>query len=392
MTGVHCVTGTRTTPLRPSDVETTMSPEPADDPLFDEFRLNRLDLENRIGLSPMTRVSATETGEATDEMAEYYAKFARGGFSFLITEGTYPDDEHGQGYPDQPGLATDEQADAWGKVTDAVHEEGAPILAQLMHAGPLVQGNRFVDTPIGPSEIPPKGDPLPAYGGDTGEYATPRKMTHEDIADVTESFVEAARRAEDAGFSGVEIHGANGYLLDAFLTEYANDRDDEYGGSPENRVRFPAEVVAAVREALDEEFVVGIRLSQSKVNDPDYRWPGEEAEAETIFTTLCEAGVDYLHVTEADITAPAFGSGPTLSELAARHGDVPVIANGGLSDPEAARETIETGGADLITLATGALANPDWPKRVAKGDALDAFDPEETLQPDASINGFEVPE
>ncbi|WP_336362227.1 NADH:flavin oxidoreductase [Halalkalicoccus salilacus] len=369
-----------------------MSQIPVDDPLFEEFRLSGLELENRVGLSPMTRISATETGRATDQMAEYYARFARGGFSFLITEGIYTDEAHSQGYAGQPGLATDEQAASWEPVTDAVHEEDAPIIAQLMHAGPLVQGNRFVDRPIAPSEVPPKGEPLEAYGG-SDEFATPRAMTDEDVEDVIEGFVDAARRAEDAGFNGVEIHGANGYLLDSFLTEYTNDRDDEYGGSPESRVRFPAEVVEAVREAVSEEFVVGIRISQSKVNDPDYRWSGEE-EAETVFGALSAAGVDYLHVTEAAITSPAFDSesGPTLSELAARYGDVPVIANGGLTDPELARDVLETGDADLLTLATGALANPDWPQRVAEGRELDAFDPEETLQPDASINEFELPE
>ena len=369
-----------------------MSQTPATDPLFDDVRLGELELDNRIGLSPMTRISATETGQATDEMAKYYAKFARGGFGLLITEGIYPDDAHSQGYDNQPGLATDEQADAWRTVTDAVHREGAPILAQLMHAGPLVQGNRFTDTSIAPSAVPPKGEPLEAYGG-SDEFETPRAMTREDMRAVIDGFVDAARRAADAGFDGVEIHGANGYLLDAFLTEYTNDRDDEYGGSSENRVRFPAEVGEAVREATPEEFVVGIRISQSKVNDPNYRWSGEE-EAETVFGTLSEAGVDYLHVTEAAITTPAFDSesGPTLSELAARYGDVPVIANGGLTDPELARDVIETGGADLVTLATGALANPDWPQRVTEDRPLDAFDPEETLQPDATINGFEIPE
>lgn len=369
-----------------------MSQQPVDDPLFEGFQLDRLDLENRVGLSPMTRVSGTSMGKATDEMAKYYAKFARGGFSFLITEGTYPDDAYSQGYPNQPGLATDEQAASWEDVVDAVHAEGAPILAQLMHAGPLVQANRFTDTPTGPSNVPPKGDILPAYGTNRDEYATPRAMTREEIEETIGGFVEAAKRAENAGFSGVEIHGANGYLLDAFLTEYTNDRGDEYGGSAENRVRFPAEVVSAVTEALPEEFVVGIRNSQSKINDPDYRWPGGEAEAETIFSELSEAGVDYLHVTEEDITTPAFDSGPTLAELAARYGDVPVITNGGLTDPAVARDVIETDGIELITLATGALANPDWPNRVTNGQEIEAFDPEAFLDPDASIDEFEVPE
>jgi len=359
------------------------------DPLFDAVDLGDETLANRVGLAPMTRTSATEDGRATAEMARYYAKFARGGFSFLITEGTYPDTAYSQGYDDQPGLATDEHADAWRRVTDAVHEEGAPIFAQLMHAGALSQGNPSTDNTIAPSAVRPKGEQLGMYGGD-GEFPEPREMTTEDIDDVIENFAAAAERAVDAGFDGVEVHGANGYVLDQFLTTYTNERDDEYGGDVENRIRPTAEVVEAVQAATPADFVVGVRVSQSKVNDPDYRWPGGEDDAEVVFGALSDAGADYLHVTEEDATAPAFDEGPTLTELADKYGDAPVIANGALEDPDAARATVEES-ADLITLATGALANPDWPTRVAEDRPLDEFDFGRILQPDATIDESEVP-
>jgi 2,4-dienoyl-CoA reductase-like NADH-dependent reductase (Old Yellow Enzyme family) len=359
--------------------------------LFENTHLGALDLDNRVGLSPMTRVSATEDGRATSAMAEYYAKFARGGFSVLLTEGIYPDDAHSQGYANQPGLASDAHVEAWQDVTDTVHEADTPILAQLMHAGALVQHNPSVETPIAPSAVTPKGEQLELYGG-SGEFATPREMTPEDLATAKQGFVDAAHRADEAGFDGVEIHGANGYLLDEFLTNYTNEREDEYGGEIENRVRFPAEVIEAVVETTSEEFVVGVRLSQTKVNDPEYAWPGGETEAEVVFSTLSAAGTDYLHVTEDDITAPAFGDdGPTFAQLADQYGEVPVIANGSLEAPESARWAVEEGGADLITLATGALANPNWPKRVADGQPIADLDFDAILQPDATIKDTEVP-
>lgn len=353
------------------------------DPLFEEVSVGGLTLDNRVGLAPMTRTSATADGRATDRMANYYAKFAEGGFSVLITEGTYPE-PRGKGYDDQPGLATDEQAASWEEVVDAVHDAGAPVVAQLMHAGPLVQSE--AGESVGPSAIKPKGEQLPIYGGE-GEFPTPRALDADEQDEIRESFVAAAERAVAAGFEGVEVHGANGYLLDTYLTRHLNDRTDEYGGAPAARTRFPREVLEAVIDATPEEFVVGIRLSQTKVNDEDHRLTAEEAE--TYLSTL-DIG-DYVHVTDPDITAPAFESTDrTLAELADAHADTPVIANGGLADPADARAAVEAG-ADLVTLATGALANPDWPRRVAAGDALAEFDFEARLLPDATLDDEEVP-
>jgi 2,4-dienoyl-CoA reductase-like NADH-dependent reductase (Old Yellow Enzyme family) len=362
----------------------------ARDVLFDTFDLDGTTLENRVGLAPMTRTSATPDGRATDRMKRYYEKFARGGFSFLVTEGTYTDEAYSQGYDNQPGLADESQVEAWRKVTDAVHNAGALIFAQLMHAGALSQGNAHADETAGPSAVEPKGEQLELYGG-SGEFPVPNEMTGDEMDEARRGFVAAAERADEAGFDGVEIHGANGYLLDQFLTEYTNERDDEYGGPVENRIRYHTEVVEAVQDAVPEEFTVGIRISQSKVNDPDYRWSGGEDDAAVIFGALDEAGVDFVHVTEEDITAPAFDSGPTLAELADEYATVPVIANGGLGDPEAATRAVESHGADLVAQATSALANPDWPNRVADGRAPDEFDFGKLLQPDATIGDAEIP-
>ncbi|WP_047866682.1 oxidoreductase [Rubrobacter aplysinae] len=347
----------------------------SDSRLFSGVSIGEVELENRLAVAPMTRVSATHEGLATEDMVAYYESFARGGFGLIITEGIYPDEAHGQGYWNQPGLANDEQVESWRRVTEAVHEQGAKIFAQLMHAGALVQGNRFTEGTIGPSAVPPKGKKMEMYGG-SGDFNLPEELGHEGISEVIRSFTAAALRAREAGFDGVEIHGANGYLLDQFLTDYTNRRTDEYGGPVENRVRLSAEVAEAVRQAVGRDFPVGMRVSQAKVNDPDHAWAGGESDAAVVFGRLSEAGLDYIHVTEPTITEPAFGDGPTLAALARRYGGgVSVIANGSLHDPRDAESTVREE-ADVAALGKSALANMDWPNRVRDEHPLEDFDPQ----------------
>ncbi len=361
--------------------------------LFDSLSIGGQTLDGRVGLAPMTRVSATDDGRANDRMAQYYAKFAKGGFSFLVTEGTYTDGAYSKGYQNQPGLVTDDHVDAWTQVTDAVHDADGVIFAQLMHCGAQNQGMPQ-DTDretIAPSAVQPDGEKNPAYGG-AGPYPEPKKATTEDLETAREGFVASAMNAHDAGFDGVELHAANGYLLNEFLSDTMNQRDDEYGGDPEARVRYPAEVVEAVATAVPEDFVVGVRVSQSMVTDYRYEWPEGEAAAAVFFEALSSAGADYIHTTERYATEPTFGDdGPSLAEAAVEYvtDDTVVIANGNLGTPEAARQVLDDG-ADLLTLGTSALANPDWPSRVAAGEALAQFDRATLLEPKASIGDEEL--
>jgi len=363
-----------------------------DDSLFDTFELNGHTLDNRIGLAPMTRTSATDEGHATDRMARYYASFARGEFSFVLTEGIHPDATHSQGYFNQPGLATDEQAAAWERVVDAVHEEGSPIFAQLMHAGAQAQGNRYGYGPVAPSAYRPPGEMAEMYGG-SGEFPEADALDADGLVEVKDGFVASARRAVETGFDGIEVHGANGYLLHEFIDPLVNNRSDEYGGSPTNRARFPAEVISAIREATPDEFVIGVRASQAAVSDEERVWPDGETTAAALFGALSDAGADYVHVTGGDATtAEVPDTDRTLAELAIEHvgDDVAVIANGSLGDPENARAALSDG-SDLITLGTGALANHDWPNRVQAGEPLDELDPSICFEPDASLSDAEVP-
>jgi len=354
------------------------------------FDMPGLSLANRLAVAPMTRVTATPDGLPTERMIEYYRGFARGGFALVFSEGIYSDKAHSQGYLNQPGLANDDQARAWQTLTSAVHAEGTKIAAQLMHAGALSQGNRHRDTNVGPSAIRPKGQQMSFYHGN-GSYAVPEAMTEAQIEDAMEGFAASAKRAVSlAGFDAVEIHGANGYLLDQFLTEYTNQRTDRWGGNVTRRVRFLVETIRRVKRAVDGRAPVGIRISQGKVNDFHAKWAGAETDAAIIFSSLADAGVDFIHVTEFEAWRPAFEDGRTpLATLAGMYApNVPIIANGSLHDLDRATEMLRSG-VDVVALGRGALANPDMPRLLALGNAPRPFD-NTILGPIADIKDSEL--
>jgi 2,4-dienoyl-CoA reductase-like NADH-dependent reductase (Old Yellow Enzyme family) len=360
---------------------TTSTPTP-----LSPVRLGSLSLRNRLVVAPMTRVSASTDGTPTAEMASYYADFARGGFGLVITEGVHPDLAESHGYENQPGLAGDSHVRGWSAVTAAVHDEGAHIVAQLMHAGALSQGNPHSTRTVGPSAVAPLGRMMPEYGGH-GPWPTPDELGSDEIDAIVCGFAAAARRAAAAGFDGVEVHGANGYLLDQFLTTYTNQRRDAYGGSAANRVRLTAEVVAAVRDAVPG-LVVGVRLSQTKVNDFHYRWPGGVDEARTIFTAVADAGATYIHVASEGrswLSTARLEGGDTNTRIARHVTGLPVIANGGMHDIDQTREVLADEHADLVSIGHGALANPDLPQRIADGRPLELFD-RSMLTPDVTLS------
>ena len=332
-------------------------------PILTGTTLKGLAFGNRLSVAPMTRISATAEGVPTERMAHYYRRFAKGGFSLLTTEGIYPDKAYAQTYRDQPGLADRKQAEGWKAVVDAVHAAGGRIFAQLMHGGALAQGNRFRSDTVGPSALQPRGKQMVSYHGE-GLYAEPREMDGMEIAEAISGFAQAARLSIDvAGFDGIEIHGANGYLLDQFFTDYTNRRQDRWGGDIGKRLGLSLAVLDAVRSAVGDKVPVGIRLSQGKVNDPLHKWAEGEEGAAIVFKALATRPADFVHVTEFEAWQPAFASGGrSLVSLARQHApDLFVIANGGLHDIARAEQVLQAG-ADMIALGRGALANPDWPR------------------------------
>ena len=342
--------------------------------LFSPATLGTVALANRTMVSPMTRTSATDDGRAVDSMVAYYAEYARGGWGLVTTEATYIDEKCSQGYHHQPGIANDAQQDSWRPVVEAVHREGAPIFMQIFHAGALSQGNHWAAESIAPSPVTPKGGQAERYNG-SGPYQTPREITRDEMGEVVDAYAAAARRAIEIGFDGVEVHGANGYLMDQFLTTYANHRTDEYGGAIENRVRFHIDVMTAVRAAVDPAVPVGVRISQTKVNDLGYTWPGGDDDARVVFAKLGEVGNIFIDVSAHLGCAPVFGTDKSLAGLGKRYSGLTHIANGKLHDPAEAERTLSQGEGDFVAIAKGALADPAWPRKIAAGAEPIPFDP-----------------
>ena len=348
---------------------------PQTPPSLTQGTIGPLKTANRFVLAPMSRASAQDDGTPTPDMAGYYAGFARGGFGLLIAEGAFTDDKYAQSYSNQPGMVTDAHEQGWAEIVRAVQNEGGKIILQLIHAGAVSQ---HVETPHAPSPVRPKGTMLQGYGHRQGSYDVPLELDLKDIEEIKQGFVQAALRAQRAGFDGVEIHCANGYLLDQFLTPETNIRADQYGGSVQNRIRLTGEILAATRKATDAGFLVGVRLSQAKATEPDYFWHNGLHDAEIIFRAVADAGADFIHLA-SEIKGYAYHSktrqGENLSAFAKRLTGLPVIANGGMHVAELANDVVSNDAADFVAVGKTALLNPDLPQRLEQGRPLREFSP-----------------
>ena len=326
--------------------------------LFAPVRLGSLELKNRFVMAPMTRNRAGEGTAPTALNAEYYAQ--RAGAGLIVTEGTQPS-AVGQGYPNTPGLHTDAQVAGWRLVADAVHARGGRIFAQLMHVGrighPVITGVQ----PVAPSAITPDGEVFTQEG--MKPFTEPRALETSELPGVVAEFVDASRRAVEAGLDGVELHSANGYLLHQFLADSTNLRTDAYGGSPANRARFVVEVATAVAGAIGAD-KVGIRVSPGGTfNDM------AETEVEQTYAALVEGlaplGLAYLHITEGPETS--FGEA-----LAKQFGGIVIASTAftGDSSLATAQETVDTGHGDLFAIGRDFIANPDLVQRLRTGAPL----------------------
>jgi N-ethylmaleimide reductase len=334
--------------------------------LFSPFRVGPLTLPNRLVMAPMTR-GRSDGGTPTDAMARYYRLRADAGL--LITEATAIS-PGGHGWLGAPGIHSDAQQAGWRKVTSAVHEKDGRIFLQLWHMG-RVSHPDFLggELPVGPSAIAAAGESHTPMGKKA--YVTPRALTRAEIEGIVGDYATAARRARNAGFDGVELHGANGYLIDQFLRDGSNQRSDEYGGSPANRARFLLEVTRAVAEAWSPERV-GVRLSPTGAyNDMRDSDPG--ATFTHAARQLDRLGLAYLHVTEALPGHMAHVPLPPVTPAMRKAFRGPFLVNGGY-DAAKAEAAIAAGHADLVSFGMPFLANPDLVTRWAKGAALNAPD------------------
>ncbi|WP_114814502.1 alkene reductase [Paraburkholderia kururiensis] len=340
------------------------------DPLFQPLQLGELTLPNRIVMPPMTRSRASQPGdEANPLMAEYYAQ--RAGAGLIVSEGTYIA-PLGKGYAWTPGIHTPSQIDGWRTVTNAVHRKGGRIFAQLWHVGRLshtsLLGGR---QPVSSSPLQAKGVNVFIAGeGDAPGFvqaSEPRALGVDEIREIVNQYRTAARNAMQAGFDGVELHAANGYLVNQFIDSNANTRTDQYGGSLDNRLRFLDEVARALVEGTGDTRRVGIRLAPLTTLNGC-----EDADPQTTYLAaarrLDEIGVGYVHIAEADWDdAPHM---PLEFKRALRAAYSGVLIYAGKYTGERARDAIASGWADLIAFGRPFVANPDLVQRLRLGAPL----------------------
>ena len=326
------------------------------DKAFNTYELSGKTLQNRIVMAPMTRSRAENPGGlATDLMATYYAQRATAGL--IITEGTQPS-VGGQGYPNTPGLHSTEQVESWKKVTEVVHAEGGTIFAQLMHTGRIGHKDLLPEglVPVAPSAVIAEGQVYTATGPQA--FETPKEMTEAEVLQAIDDFASAAQNAIAAGFDGVEIHGANGYLVHQFLSTNVNLRSDQWGGSVPGRIKFPVEVAKAVSERIGAS-KVGIRVSPANpfngISEDSF-----EATYEALVLELAKLDLAYLHFMENPMQNGLLAKARTWWPNT-------LIVNtfvGQKMKGKADLEYIETGAADLISFGQLFISNPDLVERL----------------------------
>ncbi len=337
--------------------------------LFAPFTSKHLSLKNRIVMSPMTRQRAAASGIPTSHMATYYGQRASAGL--IITEAT-PVSPTGIGYPNIPGIYTEDQIEGWKTVTKSVHEKEGKIFLQLWHVGrishPVYQPNG--QAPIAPSAIQPSSD-LTCYLPDGKDiYPKPRAMDKSDIDRLVAEYAQGAINAIDADFDGVELHCANGYLIDQFLRDGTNRRTDDYGGSIENRLRFMRESLAAIINVVGNK-KVGVRISPiNSYNDIQDSNPTDLFNQ--VVDMLNEYDIAFLDVAESDFAQSELTPEFDYIALRARYGGV-YIANGGYSKTSG-DESIRQDQADLIAFGTPFISNPDLVARFLHDKTLAEVD------------------
>jgi N-ethylmaleimide reductase len=333
--------------------------------LFDALPVPALPLKNRIVMSPMTRSRAVDANIPNELMAEYYGQRASAGL--IVTEGTSPS-PNGLGYPRIPGLFNDAQMRGWKLVTDAVHAKGGKIFLQLMHTGRVTA---LANLPAGAEVLGPVAETCPGemYTDAHGmqPHNLPRAMTVPDIAAAVEEYAEAARLAIKAGFDGIELHAANGYLIEQFLNANVNARSDAYGGSAASRNRFAIEVARASAAAIGPDRV-GIRLSPFGVFNSTGHYAGQEEQYVELATALSTLGLLYLHVLDHS----AMGAPPVPAAIKAslRSAFKGIFILAGGFDRASAEIALTEKRADLIAFGRPYVANPDLAERMRAGAAI----------------------
>ena len=330
--------------------------------LFTPLTAGAFTLPNRIVMAPLTRARATREHVPTPRMADYYAQ--RAGAGLIISEAS-PISKQGAGWPWSPGLWTEEQVAAWVPVTQAVHDAGGRIVAQLWHMGRVVHPSLSGEQPVSASALLAPGE-AHTYEGKQ-PYAEPRALRTDEIPGLIESYVQGARNAIRAGFDGIQLHAANGYLIDQFLRDSSNVRTDQYGGSIENRARLLLEVTQAIADAIGRERT-SVRLSPNGNSNGVI-----DSDPAALFTYVAQEldriGIAFLEMREGRATGFGATDQAPVSLVIREHFKGVLILNGDYT-PEEAAETVAAGKADAIAFGRPFIGNPDLPVRIETGAEL----------------------
>ncbi|MFC1516606.1 NADH-dependent flavin oxidoreductase [Thermodesulfobacteriota bacterium] len=343
-----------------------------EDILFSSFQIKNVTLKNRFGVAPMTRMSSPGDSVPRQDVLDFLVRRAKNGAAVVYTEAIVTDYESAQGYPGQARLVTQRQIDAWKPVVKAIQDEGSIAVMQMFHCGRMAwpeinPANRVV----APSAITPKQD-NPMTGA---PYPVPDVISKFDIEHVITGFVETARGAVEAGFDGIEIHGAHGYLICNFLSAYSNQRTDDYGGSVENRFRFARQVIQAVKKAIPEDCLLTFRVSNWGVADMDVSLFESESEYQEIIRMLSKEPIDVISLSTYNFRDNAFGTDRTMAEITRDVTDLPIMICGQIYDRASAEEALKN--ADIALSAKSFLLNPNWVEDVREGKDLPLYASEE---------------
>jgi 2,4-dienoyl-CoA reductase-like NADH-dependent reductase (Old Yellow Enzyme family) len=339
-----------------------------EDRLFSPFQLKNFTLRNRIGVAPMTRMSSPGDSIPRKDVLEFLVRRAKNGAALVYTEAIVTDYESAQGYPRQARLVTQRQIDAWKPVVEAIRKAGAVSMMQMFHCGRMAWPEvNPANRSIAPSPLTPKQkNPL------TGNpYPVPDVMSRFDIEHVIRGFVETARGAVEAGFDGIEIHGAHGYLINEFLSGYSNQRTDEYGGTVENRYRFAHEVIRAVRPAVPQDRLLTFRISNWGVVDMEVSlFQNAEDYTETI-RLLSGEPIDAISLSTYSYSEGAFGTKQNMAQITRKATHLPVMICGKIHDRATAEDALRD--ADIVLSAKSILLNPNWVEDVRAGKPLPLY-------------------
>ena len=342
------------------------------DVLFSPFQLKHFSLKNRIGVAPMTRMSSIRDSVPRQDVLDFLVRRAEKNVAIIYTEAIVTDYESAQGYPGQARMTTQRQIETWQPVVQAIQQHGSIAIMQMFHCGRMAWPEvNPASRSIGPSPLSPKQDnPL------TGKsYPVPDEMSLFDIQHIINGFVETARGAVAAGFDGIEIHGAHGYLINQYLSLYSNQRSDNYGGSVENRYRFAHEIIEAVRPAVPDDRLLTFRISNWGVADPEVSLFGSKKEYQQIIRLLSREPIDALSVSTYDFSQKALGTEQNMAQITREVTDLPIMICGRIYDRASADKALED--ADIVLSAKSILLNPDWVADLQAGKPMKAYSSEE---------------